>query len=167
MASACPTPPTIPPCWARTARNITDQKSKNQLASKILLPNGIRNRGPGISFTAASEVFPLVIACLPSSICANTFTTQPIIISQRKSKCASAPVLVVAINSPEPTMEPARIIPGPMFSNIPLSVVGGFRICSLLIDWVELRQQVKREALIFNNRIQKNDYSLGEKFSIR
>jgi len=50
---------------------------------------------------------------------------HPIIISQRKSKCASAPVLVVAISSPEPTIDPARISPGPKFFGIPRTVRGG------------------------------------------
>jgi hypothetical protein len=53
--------------------------------------------------------------------------------SQRKSNCASAPVRVVAINSPEPTIEPARIIPGPILRKIPFMVLGGFRVLSELI----------------------------------
>ncbi|GIT38638.1 MAG: hypothetical protein Ct9H300mP7_5590 [Verrucomicrobiota bacterium] len=48
---------------------------------------------------------------------------HPRMINQRKSKPASAPVRVVAMSSPEPTIEPARIIPGPMFRRMP-SLVG-------------------------------------------
>ena len=57
---------------------------------------------------------------------------HPIIISQRKSKCASAPVLVVAMSSPDPTMDPAKINPGPKFLRIPNVVLGGFWIFEFL-----------------------------------
>jgi hypothetical protein len=42
-----------------------------------------------------------------------TLITQPTKISHSKTKPASAPTFVVAISSPEPTMEPAMISPGP------------------------------------------------------
>ena len=40
---------------------------------------------------------------------------------------ASAPVFVVAISSPDPTMEPAIIKPGPIRRKIPITVLGGAR----------------------------------------
>ena len=48
--------------------------------------------------------------------------------SQRKSKWASAPVLVVAISSPDPTIDPAKMSPGPKFLSIPKGLSGGFWI---------------------------------------
>ena len=46
--------------------------------------------------------------------------------SHRKSKCATAPVLVVAMSSPDPTIEPAKMSPGPKFLIIPSGLFGGF-----------------------------------------
>ena len=48
------------------------------------------------------------------------------IMSHRKSKWASAPVLVVAISSPDPTIDPAKMSPGPKFLSIPRVLWGGF-----------------------------------------
>jgi hypothetical protein len=45
--------------------------------------------------------------------------------SHRSVKPAFAPVLVVRINSPVPTMEPARMSPGPIFRSASPSVAGG------------------------------------------
>jgi len=51
---------------------------------------------------------------------------HPMIMSHRKSKWASAPVLVVAISSPDPTIDPAKMSPGPKFFSIPRVLWGGF-----------------------------------------
>ncbi|NCX97370.1 MAG: hypothetical protein EBX35_01960 [Planctomycetia bacterium] len=50
---------------------------------------------------------------------------QPIRISQRRAKPAVAPTDVVAISSPEPTMELARIMPGPRWASAAASDRGG------------------------------------------
>jgi|TARA_Y200000002_G_C22349635_1_gene524471 hypothetical protein len=49
-------------------------------------------------------------------------------INHKKSKWASAPVLVVAISSPEPTIDPAKMSPGPKFFKIPRKLLGGVLI---------------------------------------
>ena len=69
--------------------------------------------GPGISFNATRGDVLWIMVFLPNSIKVNTFMTQPNTISQRRTKPVFAPTNVVAISSPEPTMEPAIIIPGP------------------------------------------------------
>ena len=68
------------------------------------------------------------MTCLPNSIWAKTLIKHPRIMSQRKSKWASAPVLVVAISSPDPTIDPAKMSPGPKFLTIPKGLSGGFWI---------------------------------------
>ncbi len=45
--------------------------------------------------------------------------------SHSSQNSASAPALVVAINSPDPTIEPAIIIPGPSRRSVAPSVRGG------------------------------------------
>ena len=65
------------------------------------------------------------MTCLPNSICAKTLIKHPMMMSHRKSKWASAPVLVVAISSPDPTIDPAKINPGPKFLSIPRVFCGG------------------------------------------
>ena len=65
------------------------------------------------------------MTCLPNSIWAKTLIKHPRIMSQRKSKWASAPVLVVAISSPDPTIDPAKMSPGPKFLSIPKGLSGG------------------------------------------
>ena len=50
----------------------------------------------------------------PSSICTNTLTTQLNRISHRNMKPYSAPSDVVSSNSPDPTIVPARMMPGPI-----------------------------------------------------
>jgi len=72
--------------------------------------------GPGTAFSDVSGVSPQAIECRPNSICVETLMTQPTMISHSSQKPAWAPVLVVAISSPEPTIEPgqdhARAEPG-------------------------------------------------------
>ncbi len=51
--------------------------------------------------------------------------TQPMMISHSSVMPACAPVLVVAISSPEPTMLPAMISPGPSRPTMPQRFVGG------------------------------------------
>ena len=74
-----------------------------------------RRRGPGTESSASSAVFPSVTVTRPNSTCANTLITQPMRMSQSSQNPASAPVFVVATSSPDPTMAPATISPGPRF----------------------------------------------------
>ena len=116
MASVCPTPPTIPPCCEMTKMVMNAQYHSSQLTLSL---------GPGTLFNAFSGVWLQVIVYRPNSICVDTFTTQPRIISQSSQNPASAPALVVAISSPEPTIEPAIIMPGPSRSSVAPNVRGG------------------------------------------
>ena len=45
--------------------------------------------------------------------------------NHNSTKPTSAPSLVVMINSPEPTIDPTRIMPGPRCFNVPRKLVGG------------------------------------------
>ena len=51
--------------------------------------------------------------------------TQPMTISHNSQKPAWAPVFVVAISSPDPTIAPAMISPGPRRRRMPGIVCGG------------------------------------------
>jgi hypothetical protein len=66
------------------------------------------------------------MAFFPNSSCIPTFMIQLTSITQKVIKPAFAPSTVVAINSPEPTIEADRINPGPKNPNIFFIVVGGF-----------------------------------------
>ena len=56
---------------------------------------------------------PVMIACFPNSSCTATFARQLITMIHKAAKPALAPSTVVAINSPDPTIEAERINPGP------------------------------------------------------
>ena len=84
-----------------------------------------KSRGPGTRSNASSGVRPQVSVLRPISIWAATFTPQPSRISQSRVKPAVAPTAVVAISSPEPTMELARMIPGPRWTSLPANDRGG------------------------------------------
>ena len=66
------------------------------------------------------------------------------IISQRKSKCASAPVLVVAMSSPDPTIDPARISPGPRFREMAAIPCGGSLISEFIETFNEDGEELRR-----------------------
>ena len=68
---------------------------------------------------------PQVSVVRPISTWAATLITQPTRISQRSTNPAWAPVVVVAISSPLPTMELASTIPGPRWASDARSVCGG------------------------------------------
>ena len=70
-------------------------------------------------------VRPSAMANRPNSTWTKTLITQPSTISHNSQKPASAPVLVVAMSSPEPTIDAAIINPGPNRLRIPPSVRGG------------------------------------------
>ena len=83
-----------------------------------------RTRGPGTSFMASIVARPVTTVWRPNSTCTNTLMMQPMRISHSSQKPASAPVFVVAISSPDPTIDPAMISPGPSRQAIPKTVVG-------------------------------------------
>jgi hypothetical protein len=56
-------------------------------------------------------------------------------IIQNAMNPACAPNVVVAINSPEPTIEAERINPGPRNFNLPLNVTGGSLIVLSVITY--------------------------------
>jgi hypothetical protein len=68
---------------------------------------------PTVASAVISGVRPQVSVLRPISICAATLIAQPITISHSSMKPASAPTVVAAMNSPDPTIELARMIPGP------------------------------------------------------
>ena len=87
--------------------------------------------GPGSVSNAARVVLPWVIAYRPSSTCTNTLITQERRISQSSENPALAPRPVVLISSPVPTIDAARMRPGPTWRIALASVLGGSRIASL------------------------------------
>ena len=90
----------------------------------LIGPNGA---GKTTASNATSGVHPQVSVWRPISIWAATLIAQPMTISQRRTKPASAPTVVVAISSPEPTIALARMIPGPRWARDSRSVRGGAR----------------------------------------
>src|SRR3954463_3144241 len=85
----------------------------------------VPNLGPGRVSSAPSEVLPCVIAYRPISTWTNTLITHEIRISQSSTNPCLAPSAVVLISSPVPTIDAARIKPGPIFVNAFKSEVGG------------------------------------------
>jgi hypothetical protein len=71
------------------------------------------------------------MAVLPNSSWIATFITQLTIITQNAMKPAFAPRSVVAINSPDPTMDAERMKPGPRKDNFDRNDSGG----SLMDVW--------------------------------
>ena len=80
---------------------------------------------PGTVSNAASDVLPCVIAYRPISTCTNTLITQLSKISHNRLNPAFAPRLVVLISSPVPTIDAARIKPGPIWRMAVRKVRGG------------------------------------------
>ena len=69
--------------------------------------------GPGSSLKTCKKVWPLAIVWRANSVCTTTLTKHESKTNHSRVKPATAPSLVVTISSPDPTIEPARIIPGP------------------------------------------------------
>ncbi|GEM_PF-5079924 len=116
-ASVCATPATIPPCCTRISMVMTTH-------AQVIHPR-LASLGPDTRSNASSGVRPQVRVVRPISTWAATFTTQPRRISQRSVKPASAPAVVVAMSSPLPTMELARMMPGPRWASDATSDRGG------------------------------------------
>ena len=105
MPIAIAEPPSIPPTckiFKRVSINVA------QMAQLPFL-----KVGPGSFAKENIKVFPVMIAFLPNSSCMATFTKQLTRITQKVIKPPFAPRIVVAINSPDPTIEAERIKPGP------------------------------------------------------
>jgi hypothetical protein len=83
------------------------------------------NLGPGKVSNAAKVVLPCVIAYRPSSTCTKTLMTQLRRISHKRLNPACAPRLVVLISSPVPTIDAARISPGPICRSAARNERGG------------------------------------------
>ena len=83
------------------------------------------HRGPGTLLRAVKGVSFHVMVYRPISIWANTLMTHPTTINHNNQNPASAPTFVVAINSPDPTIDPAIIIPGPSLRSVADKVRGG------------------------------------------
>ena len=83
------------------------------------------SRGPGNVFSDAIVDSPELIACLPNSSCTATLTRQLKMMNHIRMKPALAPTMVVAMSSPDPTIDAERINPGPMKGRAPKNVFGG------------------------------------------
>ena len=111
----------IPPNWMNFAINMINHAHT---------AHPMRSLGPGIVFQKASIGFPVVMDILAISSWRMIFKAQLKMMVHRVTKPAWAPRAVVAINSPEPTMEAVTMIPGPMYFSLPMNVVGGSFILS-------------------------------------
>ena len=105
MCAAWPTVPSIAAICACVVSIMISQSQHSHDAP---------SRGPGSESNASRVVRPCVIAYRPSSTCTKTLMMHDSRISQSRLKPASAPRLVVLISSPVPTIEAARISPGPI-----------------------------------------------------
>jgi len=120
----CSTPsttaPMIPPSCRVLVSIRTSQSQIDQLADPSL--------GPGNEFSASMVVSPEEMACLPNSSWTTTLMTQLKMMNHRRVNPALAPMRVVAINSPEPTIDAERIKPGPKWRRLAVNVSGGARM---------------------------------------
>jgi hypothetical protein len=94
------------------------------------------DRGPGNSLNDRIAVWPVNMALFPNSNCTATFTRQLTMMIQKAIKPAFAPKVVVAINSPDPTMEAERINPGPRNFNFLKKETGGSLMVLSVITYV-------------------------------
>src|SRR5436189_2748309 len=93
-------------------------------------------RGPGNSLNDRIAVCPVNMALFPNSNCTATFTRQLTMMIQKATNPALAPRVVVAINSPDPTMEADRINPGPRNFNFLKKGTGGSLMVLSVITYV-------------------------------
>ena len=113
---AWPIVPVIPPSCTTVQIIMKNHHQTSQCAPK---------RGPGSSCSAPKVGRPDEMAYRPISICTKTLITQLKRINHRKMNPCRAPRLVVRISSPEPTIVPARMMPGPIFRRAAHMVAGG------------------------------------------
>ena len=116
VCKTCPTPANIAPIWNNVIRIIATQSQTTHETPTF---------GPGIRLNPPRPVLPVAIVKRPISACNAGLMRQLMMISQRHVIPTSAPSDVVAISSPEPTMDAARIIPGPMRFMESRKVTGG------------------------------------------
>lgn len=109
-------PPIIPPSWTILKR----VNKKVVQTAQFFGPDKVENE--------AINGLPVIMAFFPNSSWIATFTKQLTRITQNVINPPSAPSTVVAINSPEPTIEAERINPGPRNLSFSKSEVGGFFI---------------------------------------
>ena len=121
MCAAWPTVPSIAAICAWVVSIMISQSQQSHEAPR---------RGPGSESNASRVVRPWMIAYRPSSTCTKTLMMQDRRISHSRLKPALAPRLVVLISSPVPTIDAARINPGPICRIARDSECGGSRIAS-------------------------------------
>src|SRR5262245_44593901 len=81
--------------------------------------------GPGTRLKPSSPVCPVAIVYLPNSPCTTGLIAQLTRMIQSSVNPACAPSVVVAISSPEPTIDAASTMPGPMRPSADPIVSGG------------------------------------------
>ena len=131
-ASVWATPARMPPCCTRMSIVMTAQAQKIQPRPA--------SRGPGTASNDSSGVRPHVSVVRPISIWAATLIAQPSTMSHRSANPASAPTVVAAISSPDPTMALASTIPGPRCTSDPRSVRGGSSVGAEEIAMGQIRE---------------------------
>jgi hypothetical protein len=119
--STCATPPYIPPTCTIVSSTMTAQTHTSQFT---------RSRGPGTRFRPSSPVCPVAIVYRPSSPCTTGLIAQLTRMIQSAANPTCAPSVVVAISSPDPTIEAASTIPGPIRRSALPSDGGGASIAS-------------------------------------
>ena len=105
MCKTIAEPLSTPPTCSGLMSIMTSQSQIDQFPLPIF--------GPGNWFSASKVVSPEWIACFPNSSCTKTFTRQLTMMTQRATNPAFAPSVVVAMSSPDPTIEAERMKPGP------------------------------------------------------
>ena len=110
-------PPSIPPTC-----KILMSVSKNAVPTAQL---PFPKRTPRNLLNPSMGVMPVRMACLPNSNWIATLTRQLTRMTQKVMKPPFAPSTVVAMSSPEPTMEAERMKPGPRKRSLPLREMGG------------------------------------------
>src|SRR5688572_458010 len=134
-------PPIIPPnCTILRVVNIPTVQTAHPALPK---------RMPGNLLNRFITVSPVSIACFPNSNCTATFIRQLTMITQKAIKPAFAPNMVVAINSPEPTIEADKIKPGPRNFNLLLKETGGSLIVLSVIMYLSVVMVKQNESLAF------------------
>jgi hypothetical protein len=108
--------------------------------------------GPGSFEKENIKVLPLMIAFLPNSSWIATFTKQLTRITQKVINPPFAPRMVVAINSPEPTIDAESIKPGPKNFSLEKNDWGG----SLVEIWAIINTIILNIAINeFESQIEK------------
>ena len=126
MLIAIAEPPSIPPTC----------KIFNRVSIKVaqIAQFPFLKVGPGSFAKENINVFPVLIVFLPNSSCIATFTKQLTRITQKVINPPFAPRIVVAINSPDPTIEAERIKPGPKNLSLEKNDRGGSFVKVWIID---------------------------------